>query len=56
MQTPTIVWVGLGVGSTIGSFVPLLWGDANFLSYSSIFFSAVGAFAGIWVGYRLSQY
>jgi len=54
MQSRTLIWVGVAVGSTVGGFIPTLWG-AGFFSFSSIFFSAVGAFAGIWLGYRLSQ-
>lgn len=41
-------------GSTIGSFVPLLWGDSA-LSMSSILLSAVGGVFGIWAGLRLSD-
>ena len=56
MQASTLVWIGVGIGSTIGSLIPMLWGDNNFLSFSSMLCSAAGAFAGIWVGYRMSQY
>lgn len=48
------IWLGLFVGSTIGGYLPVLWGDSVF-SYSSIFFSAVGGIAGIWAGYKLGQ-
>jgi hypothetical protein len=41
------------VGSTIGSFVPLLWGD-SLLSFSSIIFTAIGGFAGIYIGYKMT--
>lgn len=54
MQPRTLIWIGVAVGSTVGGFIPTLWG-ASFLSFSSMLFSAVGAFAGIWLGYRLSQ-
>ncbi len=49
-----MLWVWVGVGSTIGSWIPTLWG-AGLFSFSSMFFGAVGAFAGIWLNYRLSQ-
>jgi hypothetical protein len=49
-----LVWFGLFVGSTLGSFVPLLWGD-SVLSFSSIVFSAVGGLLGIWAGYRIGR-
>lgn len=42
------------VGSTIGGFIPALWGD-SFLSFSSIIFSALGAMAGIYLAYKLTH-
>ena len=55
MQAKTRVWIGVFVGSTIGSSIPMLWGS-DFLSFSSVFLGGVGAFVGIWLGWRLSQY
>ena len=55
MYMRSMVWIGIGVGSTIGGMIPSLWG-ANMLSISSIVFSGVGAMAGIWVGYELSHW
>ncbi len=49
-----IIWLGVFVGSTIGAFVPDLWGASAF-SLSSILWSAIGGIAGVWVGYRISQ-
>lgn len=46
---------GMVIGSSIGSFMPLLWGDSA-LSMSSIFLSAVGGIAGIWAGFKLSNW
>jgi cystathionine beta-lyase family protein involved in aluminum resistance len=43
------------VGSTIGSFVPLLWG-ADVLSMSSIVLTAVGGVLGVWGGYVVGKY
>jgi hypothetical protein len=40
-------------GSTIGSFVPDLWGGSS-MSLSSLFFTLVGGIAGVWLGARLS--
>lgn len=42
------------VGSTIGGFIPALWGD-SFLSFSSIIFSALGAMVGIYVVFKLTH-
>ncbi len=41
------------VGLFLGSFVPMLWG-AGELSFSSLIFSTLGGFLGIWVGFKLS--
>ena len=49
-----LIMLGAIVGSTVGSFVPMLWGDSE-LSMSSVIFGAIGGFVGIWLGYKLSQ-
>ncbi len=54
MQSRSLVWLGLTVGSTLGSFVPELWGS-SFLSFSSVIFTAIGGIAGIWVGFKITQ-
>jgi hypothetical protein len=46
------IWFAIFVGSTIGGFVPALWGG-EMLSYSGVLFSAVGAFLGLWIGRRM---
>jgi hypothetical protein len=52
MDTKALVWTGFFIGSTIGSFVPFLWGGGLF---SSVIFSAILGIAGIWAGYKVSQ-
>ena len=52
MNTKTAIWIGMGIGSTLGSCVPLLWGS-GFLSLWSVIFSAVGGLAGIYFGYKI---
>jgi len=47
------IWLGILIGSTIGGFVPELWGGDLF-SYSGVLLSGVGAFIGLWLGYKLS--
>jgi predicted MFS family arabinose efflux permease len=47
------IWIGILIGSTIGGFIPDLWG-AGLFSYSSILLSGVGAFVGLWIGYKLA--
>lgn len=54
MNSKAFVWVGMLIGSTVGGFIPSLWGS-SVLSISSMFFSAVGAIIGIYFGYKLSQ-
>jgi hypothetical protein len=54
MNTKSLVWIGVFVGSTLGSLVPTLWG-AGFLSFSSVIFTAAGGFLGLWLGYKLSE-
>jgi len=50
MRSP--IWLGVLIGSTIGGFIPGLWG-ADMLSYSGILLSGLGGFVGLWVGYRM---
>lgn len=47
------IWIGVLIGSTIGGFIPDLWG-AGLFSYSSVLLSGLGAIAGLWLGYRMS--
>jgi predicted MFS family arabinose efflux permease len=47
-------WLGIFIGSAIGGLVPELWGAGNF-SYSSVVFSGIGAFAGLWIGLKLGD-
>ena len=53
-MSKTFIMTGLVVGSIAGGYVPLLWGGSVF-SLSSIFLSALGAFAGIWFGFKVAQ-
>jgi hypothetical protein len=42
-------------GSTLGSYLPVLWGG-SVLSLGSIFLGMLGGGLGILLGYRLSKY
>jgi uncharacterized membrane protein YeaQ/YmgE (transglycosylase-associated protein family) len=46
--------MGILVGSTIGGMIPEFWGEGAF-SYPSLLLSGVGAFVGLWIGYRISN-
>jgi len=54
MSDRFMIYLFLGIGSTVGSYVPVLFG-ASFLSLWSILLGAVGGGVGIWVGYRLMR-
>ena len=54
MNAKVLVWIGIFVGSTVGGWVPTLWG-AEILSFSSIFGSVIGGLLGIWITYKISQ-
>jgi len=48
-----LLWICLTVGSTVGSFVPEVWG-ASALGAASLVFGAVGGVLGVLVAARLS--
>jgi uncharacterized membrane protein YeaQ/YmgE (transglycosylase-associated protein family) len=54
MTPKQFIWLGLIIGSTIGGFVPELWG-AGVFSFSSMLLSTVGAVVGIIVAFKLTR-
>jgi hypothetical protein len=46
------VW-GAIIGSSAGSYIPVLWGG-SLLSMTSLLLAAVGGFVGIWIGYKIA--
>jgi hypothetical protein len=48
------IWFGIFIGSAIGGLIPELW-RAGAFSYSSVLFSGIGAFAGLWIGLRVGN-
>ncbi len=54
MNNKRVVMTAMIVGTSIGSSIPLLWGD-SFLSVWSVVLTAVGGFVGIYVGYLLTR-
>jgi hypothetical protein len=46
------IWLGVLIGSTIGGFVPGLWGG-DLISYSGVLLSGVGGLAGLWIAYKM---
>jgi hypothetical protein len=55
MESKSIIWLGMAVGSALGGMVPLLWGS-NLFSFSSVILTGVGGVLGIWLGFRLSNF
>ena len=51
MSDKALILIGASVGSTIGGFVPSLWGG-GFLSGWGVLTGALGGFAGIYLSYR----
>ena len=43
------------VGTIIGGYIPVLWGDSGF-SIVSLLFGGAGAIVGVVVGVRLTDY
>lgn len=54
MTPKSLIWFGMLVGSTIGGYVPTLWG-ADMISFSGLFGSFVGSLVGVWAAYKLYQ-
>ena len=54
MDSKRIIYLLMFLGGTIGSYVPLLWGDGYF-SMASVFCSALGGILGIWIGFKLTH-
>jgi hypothetical protein len=53
-QMRSAIWIWIFIGSTIGGFIPELWGG-DMLSYSGVLLSGVGAVVGLWLGSRASR-
>ena len=49
-----LLYLCITIGGLIGGYIPVLFG-AGGLSFISIFGSAVGGFAWIWLAYRLDN-
>ena len=48
------IYIFMFIGSTVGGFIPTLWG-AGVLSLSGLFFSFLGGLLGIYVGYKIGN-
>jgi len=54
MQSKRITTLFMIIGGYIGGYIPALWGAAGF-TFSSLIFNALGAAAGVWVAFKISQ-
>lgn len=53
MNARPLVWIGMVVGSTVGGYIPALWGG-GFFSIPGIILSGLGAILGIYIGFKMS--
>ncbi|HSW98978.1 MAG TPA: hypothetical protein VLF71_04015 [Candidatus Saccharimonadales bacterium] len=56
MSLKTIIWVGVFIGSTLGGWLGALISHGNWLSWQSVLGGALGAFLGVYAGYKAGQY
>ncbi|MFA6553174.1 MAG: hypothetical protein WCT27_02000 [Patescibacteria group bacterium] len=49
-----VIYLFLFIGSAIGGWIPTLW-DQSVFSVASILGGMIGAFMGIWIGYKINQ-
>jgi hypothetical protein len=54
MSAKSLIWIGMFIGSTLGGYIPTLFGG-SVLDVASVFGSAIGGILGIWAGYKLSH-
>lgn len=54
MDSKKFIWIGGFVGSTLGGYIPALWGDSGF-SAIAMLTSSIGGILGIWGGFRFSE-
>ena len=54
MKAKSLIMTGMILGSTIGGYVPAIWGSGG-LSMASVVLGGVGGVLGIWAGYRVSR-
>jgi len=54
MSRKTLIYIFMAIGSAIGGWIPSLW-NAGMFSFSGVIFTAIGGFAGIWLGFQLGE-
>ena len=52
----TVIFIGVFVGSIVGAYIPVLLFHVSALSLLSLVMGFVGAVAGAWLGWKLTQW
>lgn len=50
-----LIYLFIGIGGTIGSYLPVWLFQAGFLSGWSILGTTIGSFVGLWAGVKLQS-
>jgi len=56
MHTKTLIWIGVFVGSLVGGWLGSLIGGGGLFGWPGLVGNTLGAFAGIYGGFKLGQY
>lgn len=51
----TLIWLGIFLGGTIGSWIGAALTHGNWFSLTSILLGTVGSLVGVWVGYKIGS-
>jgi len=54
MNSKSLIWIFMAIGSAIGGYIPTFWG-ASFFSFSSVILTALGGILGIYLGFKMSK-
>ena len=55
MEKATI-YIGLFIGSVVGSWLPVALTGSGWLSAASLIGGFIGAIAGVWLGWKMTQW
>lgn len=55
MVNKRLIWLGSGLGSIIGAYIPALWGDTSLFSPMSFLLGSVGAIVGIILANKIGR-
>ena len=56
MYWTMFIWIGMFLGSVLGSAVAVKYFDVDYLSVYSLMAGTVGSFVGIGLGYKFTQW